>query len=168
MAKLNLGLQTEQYQRTERDEYGTIRSIVQEFKTEHNVKNAKCVPVNAYNFANKGKQMILQIVEVNDKKKPENLKRSNSFRVGKELSAEVRSGLTKFSQLADMPVIHHVHQEPDAEGNPIEYPLVVRPARDAGEIPADFASFEITEETDTTDYQREVPSIAGILANMQV
>lgn len=162
MAKLNLGLQTTTYERTERDEYGTIRTLVKEYMSETKSKKANCRPVSARNFTNKDKQILLAIFDEEGNHNP-----SKVIHVSKELSDEIRAGLTTFGTIADFPVIHHVHNTPAEDGSYPEYPLVVRPTQEL-DIPEGFDNFAITADTKTVEYKRELPSISAILKNMQV
>ena len=157
MAKVKLGLQTEIYQRVERDEYGSIRSLVKEYMKENKVKQAKCVPVNASNLAKKDKQILLAIKDLDGKVMP-----SKVIHVSTELSNEIRAGITPFVAIADFPVIHHVNNT-----NQADYPMVVRPTAEF-EIPEEFADLAITESTETVEYKREIPNIKAILKNMTV
>lgn len=160
MAKLlKLGQQTTAYQRTERQEYGTLRSLVKEYQKSAKVAKAVAKPVTAKNFA-LGTHILITINDVTGKELP-----SHPIHINKTLSDEIRSGVTPWAAIADFPVIRHKHSEPDDKGNYAEYPLIVRPEMKVEDI-AGFDDVSISIDTEKVEYTREVPSIAGILANM--
>ena len=106
MSTLVLKVNNEIYQRTERDEFGTVRQAIKEFANANSFKGAKCVPVNATNLGTEGKQILLVIKEVDDKKRPEDLAVSDTIHVGREISDMIRSGEIAFSSLLEFPIIN--------------------------------------------------------------
>lgn len=164
MSKLKLSVNTEVFQRTDREEYGTVREALKDFAADNSLKNAKCVPVNATNLSTLGKQVLLVMKEVNPQKKEHNLKVSDTIHVGREISDMIREGEIAFTALLDFPIIQH-----ENNSNGAVYPLVVRPTTSIEDSEESLSEFTLTLDTEVTKaYERDVPSINAILSSMQV
>lgn len=164
MSKLKLSVNTEVFQRTDREEYGTVREAIENFTKDNDLKASKCVPVNATNLSTAGKQVLLVIKEVNAQKKEHNLKVSDTIHVGREISDMIREGEIAFTALLDFPIVQH-----ENNSNGAVYPLVVRPTVSVEDSEESLAEFTLTSDTQVTQaYERDVPSITAILSSMQV
>ena len=146
--------------------YGTVREVLAQWQADNQVKDAILTPEFKSSLKADGKAMPFVFREVNDRKKPENLLKSERIMLSKQVSDEVRKGKCALSALLDFTIVHHtVSDEFAGAGN--EYPLMVRET-----APIDNAwqeDFGVrAEDTVTITYQRDDVDITSVLSIMQL
>lgn len=115
---------------TEREDsgLGTLREQLKLWAKANKVTKPQVQPFSARNTTNYGKQLLLVFVS------GDGLTRSKEFiHVGKMLSDEFRDGDCLLSSMLDFNIIMHTNKDsdgnilPDANGDEVTYPMVVRP-----------------------------------------
>lgn len=151
---ITLGFSAVENTATERTDsgLGTLRQQLKLWAKANKVTNAQVQPFSARNTTTYGKQLLLVFTS------GDGLQRSKEFiHAGKQLSDEFRDGDCLLSSMLDFDIIMHTNKDndgniiPDANGDAVIYPMIVRPEMDR----ADISGLAVSATEKSAQYVRE-------------